>query len=59
MLYRDVDNKWKISKVPRRFNAIYTKSLVQYLNHLDLLFGKAKNTCEFEFILSLLNISDQ
>jgi hypothetical protein len=57
MFYKDISGEWKFTKIPKRFNQVYAESLVKYFNFLDPLFEKAKNICEFEFILALLNIS--
>ena len=59
MFYKDQDGKWKFLKVPKHFNPIYAKALEKYFNCLDSLFKKAQEKSEFEFILSLLNITGQ
>lgn len=56
MIYKSKNGKWVAKDVPRDVNPTYAKSLVQYLNSLDLLFCKAQKKSDFEFILTLLNI---
>ena len=55
-ILRDSDGKWKFQATPRRFNPTYVDSLMKHLNAFSPLFDKAKNTCEFEFILTLLRV---
>lgn len=57
MFYKDINGLWKFSKIPKHFNPIYAESLEKYFNCLDPLFEKAQKKSDFEFILSLLNIS--
>lgn len=56
MFYKDKGN-WVCGKIPRNSNPIYIESLTVYLNCLDPLFSKAKQASNFEFILTLLDIS--
>ena len=56
MLYRDINGTWKGKNIPKKFNLIYTQSLIKYFNCLDPLFTKAQSKSDFEFILTLLSI---
>ena len=47
---------WEWKSKGKRFNPIYKEAVIKYLNNLDPLFEKAKETCEFEFILTLLRV---
>lgn len=48
---------WEWEAERKRFNPVYKDSVIKYLNSLDPLFERAKETCEFEFILTLLRVS--
>lgn len=50
------NGKWVYKKSPRGGSQIYKDLFINYLNALGPLFEKAKNTCEFEFILTLLRV---
>lgn len=53
-VYQDSSGKWVYRTVPRGINPAYKDLFLNYLNIFGPLFEKAKNTCEFEFILSLI-----
>lgn len=53
---RKDDGTWEYKRKPRITNDVYSKSIIDYLNAFDPLFERAKQTSEFEFILTLLRI---
>lgn len=55
MIERDKNGHWTVSNIPRSFNPVYTKSLIEFFNALDPLFAKAQEKSDFEFIFALLN----
>ncbi len=50
------EGKWKYTKLPKGIAPIYKDLFISYLNAFGPLFEKAKETCEFEFILTLLRV---
>ena len=55
-LFRNTNGKWEFKNLSKGINPIYKDSIISYLNAFDPLFEKAKDTCEFEFILTLLRV---
>jgi hypothetical protein len=53
-IIRNVDGAWEWKSKAIKLNPIYREAVINYLNILDVLFRRAKETCEFEFILTLL-----
>ena len=53
---KNKDGNWEWEPTRKHINPVYKEALVKYLNNLDPLFNKAKEKCEFEFVLSLLRI---
>lgn len=53
---RKDDGSWEYKTKPKATNNIYSDTIIYYLNAFDALFEKAKQACEFEFILTLLRV---
>lgn len=52
----DKSGKWVASEIPPGTNPDYLASFVKTLNEIEPIFQKAKNTSEFDLILSLLSV---
>lgn len=50
---KNQDGNWGWGPTRKKINPVYKESLIKHLNNLDPLFIKAKEKCEFEFILTL------
>lgn len=55
---KNKDGKWELRNPDRGVNPIYQDSYMSYLNALSPLFEKAQDTCEFEFINTLLRVRE-
>lgn len=53
---RKDDGNWEYKTKPKVANNTYSDTIIYYLNTFDALFEKAKQACEFEFILTLLRV---
>ncbi|MDD5327220.1 MAG: hypothetical protein PHY02_05330 [Phycisphaerae bacterium] len=55
-IIKNKEGKWEYTKLPKGIVPIYKDLFIDYLNAFDPLFERAKDTCEFEFILTLLRV---
>lgn len=51
-----INEKYEISKYPKNANPFYLNKVAEYLTEFDKAFLRAKETSEFQFILSLLRV---
>lgn len=53
---KNKEGKWEYTKLPRGIISEYKELFINYLNAFGPIFDRAKKTCEFEFILTLLRV---
>lgn len=58
-IIRNKNKAWEITGDTSKWNSVYRDSVIKYLNCLDPLFEKAKNTSEFEFVQVLIRVRSQ